>query len=131
MRFIVQLSPALKLDPQVLLETAKSPAVAPVIEVPVIFNMLVLAFARVAVWNWLLAPTDWTPKLRLGGNRLTSDWQPDKLTTCGLRNPPLDATMVAAPLLLPLARGLKVNWKLHLPAAGTGREHVLSIALTA
>ena len=109
MRFIVQLNPALKLDPQVLLETAKSPAFVPVMEVPVIFNTLMFAFAKVAVCNSLLVPTAWTPKLRVGGKRLLSDWQPDKLTTWGFKNPPLDATMVAAPLLVPMERGLKVN----------------------
>jgi hypothetical protein len=120
----VQLDPATKLAPHVLLVTAKSLPFVPVIGVPAMFNVLPLKFASVAVSGPLVIP-----KSSLGGVKLIFVWQPARLTTVGLSGPPLEGTMVPAPMKLPIPGGLKVNCKLHVPPAATGFVQVVPLAL--
>jgi hypothetical protein len=119
----VQIDPAVKLVPQVLFVTAKSLPFVPVTGAPEMFKVLPLRFVRVAVSGPFVIP-----KSSLDGVRLISVWQPAMLTTVGLSVPPLDGTMVPAPMKLPIPRGLKVNCRLHVPPAATGFVHVVPLA---
>lgn len=108
-RSMVQLAPESKLAPHAFFDMANSPLFVPPIDTLVMFKILASPLSNVAVSSPLLVPVDSIPKLRLVGVRLISVWQPDRFTTCGFKGPPLEGATLAAPVVLPSERGLKIN----------------------
>jgi hypothetical protein len=95
---ISQEAPLATLLPHVLFEIAKSPAFAPVIKALLMFN----AFAPSALKTLmasagLVVLTGTSPKLRLCGDTTALVLQAERLTTWGLRKPPLEAPIWSDP----------------------------------
>jgi hypothetical protein len=84
----VQLADAARLDPQVVDETAKSPAFAPEMDEALSVTELVVLLATVMLCDPLEEPTAMLPKERLEGDAVTlpeepPEPSPDKATCCG------------------------------------------------
>jgi len=83
------------------------------------------ALLRVTVCAVLVTPTDWLPKARLVGERLTAAAVPvpERLTDCGL--PLALSVMLIEAVRLPLAEGVKVTLMVQLLSAASELPHVL------
>jgi hypothetical protein len=86
--------PLLSVFPHVLFAMANSAALAPDKVKP---EKLKAPPPMVTVSVSPVEPTDTAPKFRLSGVRATSVRHPETLSTCGLRNPPLEKSMAIAP----------------------------------
>ena len=102
----------------------------PLALVPVSARLVMLKAAvpvvlRVTVCAVLVTPTDWLPKARLVGERLTTPAVPvpERLTDCGL--PLALSVMVTEAVRLPLAVGVKVTLIVQLAPAATELPQVL------
>ena len=87
-RFAVQLADAARLDPQVVDETAKSPAFAPEMDEALRVTELVVLLVTVMLWEPLEEPTAMLPNDRLEGAAVTAPDpplpSPERATSCGL-----------------------------------------------
>src|SRR5256885_5897436 len=86
---------------QVLLERVKSPGFVPVMETADTVKLL-LGLLRVTVSGELVLPTATAPKLKLDGETAMLVTHAFRLTTSGVRKPPLDGLIVNAPLIGPV-----------------------------
>lgn len=107
----VQLAPAARLAPQVLLAIAK-PALA---VMPAMLTDALPPFVRVAVLAALVAPTGTVPKSNSLGDQLTGpEPVPERLTVCV----PASSVIVRLPEAEPIAVGVKETWMVQeAPAA--------------
>ena len=115
---IVQFAPAATELPQVLV-CIKSPALVPVMARLEIVKAALPVLVRVTACAVLVVPTDWLPKERLAGARLTAGAVPVpvRLTVWGL--PTALSAMVSEGARLPLADGVKVTLIVQLAPAAT------------
>ena len=115
---MVQLAPAPTLDPQVLV-WLKSPALAPVIEMPVTLSTPLPVLVRVTDWAALEVPTALLVKVRLEGETLTDAAVPvpERLTACGL--PLALSEMESDAARLPAEEGVNVTLIVQLAPAAT------------
>ncbi len=113
-----QLAPGATLAPQVLV-CAKSLLLVPVVAMLVMVSAASPAFERVKDLGALEVLTCWFPNERLVGERLTAGAVPVpvRLTICGL--PLASSVTVIAPLLVPVAVGVKVTLIAQFPPAAT------------
>jgi hypothetical protein len=90
-----------------------------------IVRAAVPVFVRVTVCDALATPTDWLPKVRLGGLRLA--WEampvPAKVSGCGL--PGALSVIAIEAVRVPRAVGVKVTLIVQFPPAATELPHVL------
>ena len=95
---------------------------------PAILNAALPVLLRVTVCAVLVVPTDWLPKARLVGERLTTVVVPvpERLTVCGL--PVALSVRVTAALRVPLAAGVKVTLTVQLAPAATLAPQLLVCA---
>ena len=95
---------------------------------PAILNAALPVLLRVTVCAVLVVPTDWLPKARLVGERLTTVVVPvpERLTVCGL--PLALSVMLTEAVRLPLAAGVKVTLIVQLLPPATELPHVLLCA---
>ena len=112
---IVQLAPTANELPQ-LWVCEKSPALVPVIAIPLIVNVVVPTFVNVTGLAAVVIPTFTEPKLRLPGESFAVVPIPLSSTFCGL--PAALSVTINEALRVPLAVGLNVTLKVQLePAA--------------
>jgi hypothetical protein len=114
--------PVLSAAPQELLAMANSPAFAPETVNP---EKLKAPPLIVALSGSLVFPSSTAPKLRLGGVRRTSVTQPDRFTTCGVRNPPFEKSPIMALFVVPTAAGPNETSTEHLLPGATLLVQVL------
>ena len=115
---IAQLPFAATEVPQVLV-WAKSPALVPVTDMLVRVKLALPVLVRVTDCEVLATPTDWLPKVRLVGERLTPDAVPVpvRVTDCGL--PVALSVILIEAERLPLAAGVNVTLIAQLPFAAS------------
>lgn len=122
---IVQLAPAAKVEPQVVVR-AKSPAFVPVKEVTIEVRLVVPMLLRVTTWAELVVPATWLPKVRLPGARVTPVPVPVRATVCGL--PEALSVMESEAVREPIALGLNVMLKVQLsPTARVAPQVVVRV----
>ena len=122
---IVQLAPAAKVEPQVVVR-AKSPAFVPVKEVTIEVRLVVPMLLRVTTWAELVVPATWLPKVRLPGARVTPVPVPVRATVCGL--PEALSVMKSEAVREPIALGLNVMLKVQLsPTARVAPQVVVRV----
>jgi len=122
---IVQLAPAAKVEPQVVVR-AKSPAFVPVKEVTIEARLVVPMLLRVTTWAELVVPATWLPKVRLPGARVTPVPVPVRATVCGL--PEALSVMESEAVREPIALGLNVMLKVQLsPTARVAPQVVVRV----
>jgi hypothetical protein len=102
---IVQLAPATSELPQVCV-CPKSPALVPVIAMPVMLKVVVPTFVSVTVMAALVVPTVTDPKFKLVGKSFAVVPIPLRLTFCGL--PAALSLTLSAALRVPVVVGLNV-----------------------
>ena len=119
-RFIVQLAPAGRLVPQLLVWAKGGLAMMELmISVPLVLS--------VTGRGWLVAPKPSEPKLRLGGDKVAVRMPvPESVTVCGL--PVASSVTVNVPLCGPRACGVKVALMVQLPPAGRAVPQLLVCA---
>jgi hypothetical protein len=111
----VQLAPAANELPQVLV-SAKSPALVPVIAMPVMLKVVVPTLVRVTVFAGLVVPTATEPKSKLVGESFAVVPIPLSVTFCGL--PGALSVTDSLPVRFPICVGSKVTLTVQLaPAA--------------
>src|SRR5512146_122532 len=105
---MVQLAPAASEVPQLLL-CEKSPALAPVIAIPLMVAVVVKVLLSEALWPGLELPTTWLLKVMLDGKRFRPEVfpVPVRLAVCGLVAA-LSLT-VRVPFRVPPSVGVKVT----------------------
>jgi hypothetical protein len=100
---------------------AKSPAFVPVTEMLVRVKLAFPVLVRVTDWAGLATPTDWLPKERPRGERVTSGPAlmpvPERLTVCGL--PLALSAMLTSAVRVPPAEGVKVTLIVQSAPAAT------------
>jgi hypothetical protein len=112
--FTEHFAPALRLAPQVLLETANGPVTAMLAKV----NAALWAFVRVTLFAELVLPTAVLPKLRLATESVTGAVPlPLSETVCGLVI--ALSLKVSVPAAAPTPVGVKVTPTVQFPLAAT------------
>jgi len=98
--------------------------------VPVTARLLILkpalpVLVRVTAWAVVVVPTDWLPKDRLLGEKVTAGAVPvpERITVCRL--PAALSVMVSAAERLPLADGVNVTLSVQLAPAASELLQVL------
>ena len=114
MTLMLQLAPAANELPQVWV-CEKSPALLPVMVIPVIVKVVVPTLVRVTVLAGLVVPIVTKPKFRLVGESFAIVAIPLSGTFCGL--PAALSVMLSADVRVPLAVGLNVTLMVQLAPA--------------
>ena len=115
---IVQLAPTATELPHVFV-CAKSPALAPVMAMLLMLNVVLPVLLNVATFAGLLWRTRYEPQVRLVADSVTDDWTPVpvKPTICGL--PIALSLIVRLAARLPAACGVKVIMIVQLAPEAT------------
>ena len=104
----VHFAPAAKVAPQVVADCPKSPALAPVNELPDIVRVVERLFLMVTIFAALVVPTVWAANVKLDGVTDTGAIPvPVKLTDCGLLFAP--SVIVRAAVFAPAVTGANVT----------------------
>lgn len=114
-RFAVQLADAARVEPQVVEEMAKSPALVPEMAEPLSVTELDVLLVMVTGCALLVPPTLMLPKLKLDGEAVTAPAatpRPETATSCGL----------------PDALSVKANVAVRVPAA-VGLKRIVTVQL--
>ena len=114
---MLQVAPAASELPQVWV-CAKSPALVPIIAMPVMVKVVVPTFFRLTVFGRLVVPSPIEPKLKLIGESFAAVPIPLSVTFCGL--PDALSLMLSAAVRVPDTVGL--NLMLILQLAPTASE---------
>jgi Na+-transporting NADH:ubiquinone oxidoreductase subunit NqrE len=118
---MLQVAPAANELPHVWV-CAKSPALVPVMAIPVMLMAVVPTLVSVTVFAGLVVPMATVPKFRLVGKSFAVVPIPPSVTCCGL--PAALSLTLSAAVRVPLTVGLKVILILQVAPAANELPHV-------